>query len=544
VSTTADAGSAGRAGLARSNVAVAAGTLTSRVTGLVRVAALALALGGGTLADVYNLANNTPNIVYELLVGGVLSATIVPIFVRQIRDHNDRSISAIFTVTLTVLALFTVIAMAAAPLFARLFSISASGNEHAAQLHVVTVFTLCFMPQIVFYGFTALATALLNAHRRFVAAAFAPALNNVVVIAMLLVFAARTTHNRASWTDAARVRNDAGLLLLLGIGTTVGIVAMALVLVPALKRARAHLRPVFAWRDAGVRTLVRLSGWTLGYVITNQIAQLLVLIIAKTGASGDVAAYVYAFTFYVLPYGLLAVTIMTTMTPEMSARAAAGDVPGFRREYGLGLRYLIVLVVPASVLFAVLAHSIVGVLHIGKFDAHAVAVTGDTLQLFAISLVPFSVYLYTLRGFYAYQDTRTPFFINAVENAINIGLALALFPSLGVQGLALAWSIAYAIAAVIALVALRRRVGGVPDAGAASATARSCLGAAALAAVAAPLAGAIGGSSASDSVVAALVAGTAGGLAYLGVLVLLRSDELRAIVTLVRGRGRAADVSP
>ncbi len=533
-------------GLARSSAAVATGTLLSRLTGLLRIAALAWAIGGGTLADAYNLANTTPNIVYELLLGGILAATIVPIFVQQAEAHDERSTSAVFTITLTVLTGFTLGAMACTPLIARLFAINTSGAERAAQVHVLTVLTLCFLPQMVFYGLTALETALLNAHRRFVAAAYAPVLNNVVVVGVLVVFASRTSHNRHSWTDAVRLRDELGLLLLLGLGTTAGIAAMALVLVPAVRRAGIRLRPVFAWRDAGVRTMARLSGWTLGYVATNQFAQLFVLVLAKTGDKGDVTAYVYAFTFYVLPYGLLAVSLMTTMTPELARRAAARDGPGLRRDFNLGLRYLIVLVLPASVLFAVLAQPIVGVLTFGgRFGVHSAQVTGDTLQLFAISLVPFSAYLYAMRGFYALHDTRTPFRLNCWENAINLVLALVLFPALGVQGLALAWSVAYIVSAFVALAALRRRIGQVPDAGVRAATARAALAAVALAIVAVPLASAIGSGSAGRSVVATVVAGGAGALAYLGVLVLLRSDELGAVVALVRRRTKdAEDVSP
>ena len=203
------------------------------------------------------------------------------------------------------------------------------------------------------------------------------------------------------------------------------------------------------------------------------------------------------------------------------------------------------LVIPASVLFTVLAQPMVGVLNIGKFSAHNAIVTADTLQLFAISLVPFSIYLYSLRLFYAQQDTRTPFVLNAVENALNVALAIVLFQPLGVQGLALAWSISYFVAAVMALVAVRRRIGGVPGPDVAGATGRALVGAAALAAVAIPLAGAIGSETARRSLVAAVVAGGAGGLVYLAVLMLMRADELHAILDIVRrGRSQSADVSP
>jgi putative peptidoglycan lipid II flippase len=533
-----------RDALARSSAAVAAGTLLSRVTGLVRVVALAWALGGGSLADAYNLANTTPNIVYELILGGILAATIVPIFVRQIKEHDDRSTSAIFTVTLTVVTVLTLVAMVFTPLLARLFAIGSSGAEHNAQVHVVTILLLCFLPQMIFYALTALSTALLNAHRRFVAAAFAPVCNNVVVIAMLLVFAARTSHDRASWTDATRIRDEVGLLLLLGLGTTAGIVLMALVLWPPMRRAGVRLTPVFAWRDAGVRTMTRLAGWTFGYVAANQVAQLFVLVLAKSGDPGDVTAYVYAFTFYVLPFGLLAVSIMTTLMPELARRVADDDAPGLRRDFSLGLRYLVVLMLPASVLFVVLAQPIVGVLNIGKFAFHNSTLTGDVLQLFALSLLPFSVYMYEMRLFYAHSDTRRPFMINLVENAFNVVLAIALFPALGVQGLALAWSISYFLAAIGGMVLVQRRIGSVASQ-ASGALARATLGSVALALVAAPLAAAIGHDTAGRALVAATAGALAGGLAYLGVLLVLRSEELRAILRLVRVRGRTLDnVSP
>ncbi len=237
MSATVDDPGQGRAGLVRSSAVVAAGTLLSRLTGLLRVVVLAAAIGKESLADTYNLANITPNIVYELLVGGVLAATLVPVFVDLLERRGHRSTSAVFTVTMTALTLFTAATMLSSPLLARLFVLHEHGPDRAAQLHVLTILILCFVPQMIFYGFTTLASALLNACHRFVAAAFAPVVNNVVVIVVLVAFVVRTSGRHSSITDVARVRDDIGLLLLLGIGTTVGIVAMALVLVPAVARA-------------------------------------------------------------------------------------------------------------------------------------------------------------------------------------------------------------------------------------------------------------------------------------------------------------------
>ena len=526
----------GRAGLARSSAAVAAGTLLSRLTGLLRVVVLAAAIGKLSLADTYNLANITPNIVYELLVGGVLAATLVPVFVDLRERGDDRATSAVFTVTMTALTVFTLLTMLLSPLLARLFLLHERGPDRADQLHVLTVLILCFVPQMVFYGFTALASALLNARHRFVAAAFAPVLNNVVVIGVLLAFALRTSGRHGAITDVARVRNDLGLLLLLGLGTTAGIVAMAVVLVPALGRAGARLRFVFDRRDPAIRAILRLSGWTAGYVVTNQLAQLFVLVLANNSA-GNVSAYVYAFTFYVVPHGLLAVSIMTTISPRLAQYARADDLEGLRHEFGLGLRYIVVLVLPASVLFAVLAQPMLGVIVRNQFTAHDAVVTADTLQAFAISLVPFSVYLYAMRAFYALRDTRTPFLLNAFENGLNVVLAIVLVPHFGVQGLALAWSGAYLVAAVGAIVVLRRRIGGIPDAAAARSVARAGIAALALAAVAAPIAGAIGRASPARALLATALAASAGALMYVVGLLVLRSEELGSLLGLIRGRG-------
>jgi putative peptidoglycan lipid II flippase len=528
--------------LVRSSAAVATGTLLSRVTGLLRVAVLAYAVGRASLADTYNLANSTPNIVYELLLGGVLSATLVPLFVDHLERGDTRATSAVFTVALAVLAVLTAIAMLFAPLIARLYALDTTGAERTAQLHVMTVFTLWFLPQMVFYGLTALATAALNARRRFVAAAYAPVLNNVIVIGVLVAFAYATAGSRDEWIDVRRISGDGGKLALLGAGTTAGIAVMGLVLVPAMHRARVRLRAAFDWRHPAVRKMLRLSGWTIGYVVTNQIALLFVLVLAKSGTTGDVSAYLYAYTFYQVPHGLLAVSIMTTMMPELSSSAAQHDLDEMARRFRLGLRYIVLLMTAAAVLFVALAQPMVGMLVRGGFEPHDAAVTADTLQALSIGLVAFSVYLYALRGFYAMADTRTPFVVNAVENGANIVLALALFPSLGVQGLAWAWTGAYSIAAVLALVMLGRRLPKTVDPGVGGAVVRALVAGVALAIVASPLAAAIGRTPANRAVVATLAASAAGGIAYVVVLAILRAPELRSLLAGLRRAPEPLDV--
>jgi putative peptidoglycan lipid II flippase len=440
----------------RSSIPVAVGTALSRLTGFARLAAMAYALGFDRLADTYNLANTTPNIVYELLLGGVLSATLVPIFVDYRDKGDDEATSAVVTMVCLALVLLTGLGIIVAPAVVRLYSLRLSDATAAAQQQVATDLLRMFMPQMLFYGITAIATALLNAHRRFAAPAVTPVFNNLLVTA---IFLALPQLAKGPLTLQS-VRDDTGTLLLLGFGTTAGIAAMAIPLIPAVLRAGVRLRPVFKLRHPAVIKVLRLSGWTAGYVAVNQIALWIILVLAN-GTKGGVSIYMGAYIFFQLPHGLVAVSLMTTLTPELAETAARTDFSGFRRNFALGLRLMTLVILPASAGLAVLAEPVVSVLlKRGALTAAQAAVTADCVALFAVGLLPFSLYLYALRGFYALQDTRTPFVLNCWENLINVVLAAALYPWMGVQGLALSFSVAYAVAALMTLQSLSNRTGG------------------------------------------------------------------------------------
>jgi putative peptidoglycan lipid II flippase len=231
---------------------------------------------------------------------------------------------------------------------------------------------------------------------------------------------------------------------------------------------------------------------------------------------------------------------MTTITPELARAANARDFANMRSQFETGLRYLILVVLPASIAYVVLAQPIVGILAHGAFSPRDAHVTADTLQLLAIGLLPFSVYLYVLRGFYALQDTRTPFLVNCFENGLNIVLALVLFPSLGVQGLALAYAGAYLVAAVVALVLLRRRIGGGAGRTTVQMTVRAAIAGVVLALAAAPFAAWFGADDAGHAVTAAVLGSLAGGLAYVGVLRLMGVHEIGSILGLLRRRRQVA----
>lgn len=440
--------------LLRDNLVVGTGTALSRITGVGRF--FAVYLLAGDLRDTYVLANNTPNIVYELILGGILTATLVPLFTEQLVDDDREGTDAVVSVIGVSLLALTVITCGVAPLLMWLYSSqSPEGVSQGDFLFVGVQLSLLFAPQVLFYGLMAVGSALLNARRRFFAAAWAPVLNNLIVIGALALVPT-VAGGKPGVEQAAR---ELDLRLLIGLGTTAGIAAMALSLLPALWRAGVRFRVRLDVRHPAVRKAARLSGWTLGYVLANQVAALTVNALNEPG-SGDVTSYAVAFMFFQLPHGLLAVSLMTTFQPDLARSYVARDWPGYHSKLLQGLRLLVVVIVPASIGYLCLA------LLIGRLGPDAslfasgtaaeMLPVADALAGFAPGLIGFSVYLFVLRGFYAAQDTRRPFWINLVENGLNIAVGIALVIPFGLVGLAAAYSVAYLIGAVIAVAVLLR----------------------------------------------------------------------------------------
>jgi putative peptidoglycan lipid II flippase len=539
VSNTAPATPAGSRRLLRSSAVVGVGTALSRLTGFARVAAIAYALGASTVAGVYAYANETPNIFYELLLGGILTATLLPLFVRNLTDGDEEATNAIVTVAAVALLLISALGMLLAPLIVRIYTLNVHGPNQDAQRSLATDWLRCFMPQIFFYGLTALATAMLNARRRFAAAAFAPILNNLVVIAIFLSLP-RLVDGPIT---VDRVLDDPQLLLYIGLGTTAGIAAMALALWPALRHAGVHLRPVFAWRHTAVATMLRLSGWTVGYVVVNQIALWVVLVLAN-GKSAGAFVYLSAYAFFQLPHGLFAVSITTAIQPELASSFVSTNWTGFRYRFARGLRLILTLMIPATAIYLGLAQPIVAaLLQRGAFNAAATARVSDTLTAFAVGLPAFSVYLYTLRSFYSMQDTRTPFLLNCLENALNIVGALLLYPAMGIPGLALAFSLAYTIAALVTLAVMSHRLGGLRGRQIGSTFARVLAVGAVMGAIAWFVADALGYSTPASAILSVIVGGLVSAAVGIAGLWLLRVRELHELRDAFRPATREIAVS-
>jgi putative peptidoglycan lipid II flippase len=447
--------------LAGATLGMAVGTTLSRISGVARIIAQTTALGGAGFADGYNLANTTPNIITDVVIGGVLSATFVPVFVDHLSTRRGKeaweAISAVVTVTIAILIAATVAFFLLTPQIIHLYTVSNHNPDVIAQRSEAVFLLRWFVPQLTCYGLIALFTALLNARGKFAAPMFVPIANNLVVIAVLVWFHALVPHPSLASIDS----HHTGLVLL-GIGTTLGVVVQAALLLPSLLRADLHIR--FLWQPAheAVRTITRLAGWTFGWVLANQVALVVMLALAD-GAKvpGGVSAYTYAYTFFQLPYGVVAVSVMSAVTPSLAARWALRDMVAFRHRMAFGLRGILAIIIPSAVGMVILAHPLIDlVLAHGAETTTNADTTAATLAMFSLGLPGFCTFLYMIRVFQAMQDTRTAFRLYLVENGVNIIAGVLLAGPLGVRGLALSVSIAYTLAAILALSVVRQRVGG------------------------------------------------------------------------------------
>ncbi|CAN5777176.1 murein biosynthesis integral membrane protein MurJ [soil metagenome] len=435
----------------RDNLVVASGTAVSRLTGLIRTA-LVFVLLAPTLGDTYLNANNTPNMIYELILGGVLTATLVPLFTDDIvnRRRGDAT-SAIISFALVALAVVTVVAAVIAPLLILLLSSGAPEANRSDYLSVGIPLALLFAPQVFFYGLMAVGSAALRARHRFLAASWAPVLNNMLAIAALAAVWGMVD-GEPTLTDALANRT---LMWVLGLGTTLGIAVMALSLYPSIRRSGIDFRFNFDLQHPAVRRAVRLSAWTFGYVIANQVALVVIQILAEP-STGGTQEYQTAFQFFQLPHGLLAVSIMVTFEPLLGRADSRGDRRAFNDRLLLGFRLIGLLVIPAAVGYVALPNGLDYRTFLATGTLERVLGLTGVIGAFAVGLPGFSSYLYCLRAFYAMKNTKIPFVINCIENAINIVLAIVFVRIWGIVGLALAFALAYTIAAVIAVVVLNR----------------------------------------------------------------------------------------
>jgi putative peptidoglycan lipid II flippase len=431
------------------------GTVLSRITGLLRLMAIAAALGvvETRVTDSYNYANITPNIIYELVLGGVLTSVFVPVFVELLhnkgRDEAWRVASAIINVSLVVLTVIATIGIIAAPWIAGFFE-----AEGETQRQIIAFLLRVFMPQIIFYGLAAITAGLLNAHGRFGPPMYTSVLNNLVVIAVFVAF-----HQTYPTIPDDLGQITTSQLWIIGAGTTAGVIVMSLTQASFLRGlGRYHL--TLSIRHPSVRKLARLSIYVVGYVVANQIGYLIVLYLAKA-QQGGYSAYTAAFTFFMLPHGLFAVSIMTALLPGMSEQATNERWDLFRNRLSTGIRTTALLIVPAAVGYLILGEQIVRLLlERGVMTSQSTELVAGVLTFFTLGLLPFSLFQLFLRAFYALQDTKTPFLINCGAVLLNVAVNIVMWRFLKVRGLAAGHAIAYVFGVALQARVLSRRIGG------------------------------------------------------------------------------------
>src|SRR4051812_3692056 len=520
------------AGLMGSSAIMAAGTLLSRVLGMVRVVVLAWAIGAAFSANAFSTANTLPNSLFLLIGGGVLNAVLVPQIVGAMQrpDGGKEYVDRLLTLAFGVLAVATLVVTALAPLLLGLFG---APTWSASEVGVGVAFAFWCLPQVFFYGLYTVLGQVLNARGSFGPYMWAPVVNNVVAIAGMLVFVAlygSGDHPAGWWTPAA--------IAVLAGTTTLGVMAQALILVPVLRRSGFRWRPRRGFRGVGLRRAGSVAGWTFAALLVGQLGLVLVSRIAnragqQAGAVGT-GRFVYdtAFLLFMLPRSIVAVSVVTAVFTRMSHAVVTDRLDAVRSDVSVALRTIGVATVLATVAVAVLGPDLTTLLFATNSRSTAQGLAWTTTAM-VIGLVPFSAMYLFQRVFYAFADARTPFWVQVIVVSVwSAGNLLASARLQGVPvvvGIGLAMSVGNLVGAVVLGVLTSRRIHGI-DAMRVLSTYLRCTVAAVVAGVlgwaAAAAAHLIAGEAHRGALLALLVGGTVLLVVYVLALRLLRVREL------------------
>jgi putative peptidoglycan lipid II flippase len=447
--------------LARTTGSMALGTLISRVTGFLRTLVFVIALGTASLANAYNNANTIPNAVYDVMIGGVLTSVVVPLLIKAAKDHRDGGEAynqRMFTLTVVALGSVTIVATVAAGLLVDLYAASITGTEH----QLMVVFAYFFIPQIFFYGLSSLMGAILNTRNSFAAPMWTPIINNVVVIVVGLLFVVTVgLHKSASSVTTTGI-------VLLGVGTTLGIIIQTVALVPSLRKVGFRWRPRFDFRRSELAEIGRMAVWMFGYVISTQITFIVTTNVANSAsrhvADAGVSAYNYSYALFLLPYAIIGVSVTTALLPRMSKNAAEGRFQQVSDDFSYSIRLSSVVLVPAALLLAVLGPALCELLFAhGSTTTSGARYIGEAFAAFSLGLLPFVIFQLLLRVFYAMHDSRTPAiigFLTMIATVIGNLVVLAILPpGQVVIGMAFVYGLTSVFSAAIAWRLLNRQVG-------------------------------------------------------------------------------------
>lgn len=433
--------------------AMTALTALSRLTGFIRIVAVAAVLGTTFLGNVYQSANMIPNVVFELVVAGLVQAVLIPSLVSRLdrgsQAEAEHVAGAVLGLTTAVLAGVAVVGALAAPWLARmLFAGAADAATRAQQARLGTVFLWFFLPQVVFYAAGLVATSVLNAHHRFSLPTVAPLANNVVVVSACALFW------RMRDGAAPSLHLSTPQILVLAGGTTMGVVAFCGLPILAVLRSPFRLRPNLDHHHPEVRRLARHGAWAAAFLAASQLLLVTVLILGNR-VEGGVVAYQVGFQFFLLPYALFALPVLTGLFPTLARRHAAHDEAGLAEAVERGVRTVAYLVAGAAALLGSLGGLVSRTVLFGETGAAGAALVAGALAGFAPGLVGYALFLFASRVSYARNDTRTPALVNmavAVLGSAVMAVGFLIVPDRQrVAALALGHSVAYLAGAAILL---------------------------------------------------------------------------------------------
>jgi putative peptidoglycan lipid II flippase len=535
-------------GLLKSSAVMAAGTMVSRLTGFVRSALIVAALGVGMLGDTFQVAYQLPTMIYILTVGGGLNSVFVPQLVRAMKEDDDGGeafANRLLTLVMVALGALTALAVFAAPLLIRLLSDSVANDPAANEVGVT--FVRYFLPSIFFMGVHVVMGQILNARGKFGAMMWTPVLNNIVIIVTLGMFIWVYGTSANSGMKVTNIPPEGQRLL--GIGVLLGLVVQSLAMIPYLRETGFRLRLRFDWRGHGLGKAATLAKWTVLFVLANQAGAIVVSQLSTAaGKSSPVdgtgfAAYANAQLIWGLPQAIITVSLMAALLPRISRSAAEGDGGAVRDDISQGLRTTAVAIVPIA--FGLLSLGIpMCTLIFGSSGTSEATNMGFMLMAFALGLIPYSVQYVVLRAFYAYEDTRTPFYNTVIVAAVNAGASLACYFVLparwAVVGMAASYGLAYATGVGVAWNRLRKRLNGDLD-GARVLRTYARLSIASVPAALLSGAACYGiGHTLGQGVVGSFAALLVGGAVLLGIFYVaarrMRIEELNSLVGMVRGR--------
>jgi putative peptidoglycan lipid II flippase len=436
---------------------MAIATMVSRVTGFGWKLMLGWFVGINVVQDSFTIANTLPNIIFELLLGGVLASIVVPLLVRSHDDPDGGQTytNRLLTVGMVGLAIATVIAVLLAPVFTKIYIDDSTGH---ANPELATAFAYLLLPEILFYGLFALLSAILQARHVFGPTAWAPVVNNLVVMATLVIYAMVPGD-----ISLNPVRMGDAKLLVLGIGVTLGIVVQAVILLPALKRIDFKFKWTWGF-DARLKEFGGLALWILGYVLISQVGMVITQRVLTAATPGGVSIYSNAWLLFQLPYGVIGVSLLTAILPRMSRSAADGDTDRLVDDLSTGSRLSAVMLIPISAVLTASGIAMgVALFYAGEVELADATRLGTALAFSAFGLLPYALVMLQLRVFYAMKDARTPTLIMVVMTVVKIPLlymcGALVEPEQVVIGVMLVNSLTFVVGAVLGQMWLWVRLG-------------------------------------------------------------------------------------